>query len=398
MAANRLRRLLPDTWSVTVVDRDPMHAYQPGYLFVPFGVYRPEELLRPRRRYLPDGVTLVLEDVDHIDPQAGEVALAGGRRLGYDYLVVATGVTPRPDQTPGLSEPAWRRTVHDFYTLDGAVALRDALRSFDRGRVVVHVAEMPIKCPVAPLELTFLLDAWLAEQGRRDTVEIAYVTPLEGAFTKPVAARLLGGMLTERKVALESDFVVDHVDGDDGVLVSVDDREVPFDLLVTVPVNMGSDMLARSGMGDELNLLPVDRHTLLSTTYDNVFGLGDASDIPTSKSGSAAHFSIDTFIRNFDDLVHGRPLSASFDGHASCFVESGRGKGLLIDFNYDTEPLPGHYPLAGVGPFTLLGESGVNHWGKLMFRWLYWNVLLHGHELPLPSAMSMAGKHRGAQP
>lgn len=257
---------------------------------------------------------------------------------------------------------------------------------------MVHITEMPIKCPVAPLEFAFLADAFFRERGMRDRVEMVYVTPLDGAFTKPVASRLLGGMLEERKIQLEPDFMVESVDPEAKALVSYDEREVPFDLLVTVPLNMGADFVARSGLGDELNYVPVDKGTLQSTQYDNVFAVGDAADIPASKAGSVAHFSIDVFADNFVEHVHGRPMREAFDGHANCFIESGDGKGLLIDFNYDTQPLPGKYPLPGIGPFSLLKETEANHWGKLLFRWTYWNVLLPGRDLPLPALMSMAGK------
>ncbi len=164
--------------------------------------------------------------------------------------------------------------------------------------------------------------------------------------------------------------------------------------LVTIPLNMGADYIARSGLGDELNYVPVDKHTLLSKAYGNIFAIGDASNIPASKAGSAAHFSVEVFAGNFCQHVEGKPMTGSFDGHANCFVESGGGKGLLIDFNYDTEPLTGTYPLAMVGPFGLLKENRRNHWGKLAFQPMYWHVLLPGRPIPLPVHMSMAGKHR----
>jgi sulfide:quinone oxidoreductase len=252
---------------------------------------------------------------------------------------------------------------------------------------------MPIKCPVAPLEFTFLADAFFAERGLRDRVAITYATPLEGAFTKPVCSKQLAGMLADRHITLEADFVIDRIDPQARTLVSVDDRVLPFDLLVTVPLQMGADYVARSDLGDELNYVPVDRATLQCKAYSNIFALGDASDIPTSKAGSVAHFSIEIFTENFLELVEGRPMSHSFDGHTNCFIESGHGKGLLVDFNYDTEPLPGKYPLAGLGPFTLLGESRANHLGKLGFRWVYWHLLLKGRPMPVPTLMSMAGKH-----
>jgi sulfide:quinone oxidoreductase len=395
MVVNKLRPHLDRAdWSITVVDQDGDHLYQPGLLLLPFGVYEPAELVKPRVRFIPDGVDLVLGEIDRVDADTNSVHLADGRELGYDYLVIATGTSSRPDQTPGMAEGEWHKSIFDFYTLDGAIALRDKLESWEGGRLVVHVVEMPIKCPVAPLEFTFLAEAFFAERGMRDRVEITYVTPFEGAFTQPIASRHLGGMLVERKIAIEGDFVVDRVDPETRTLVSMDEREVPFDLLVTVPLNMGADFVARSGLGDELNYVPVDKHTLLSKAHRNIFAIGDASDIPASKAGSVAHFSVELFAKNFLEHVHDRPMTHPFDGHANCFIESGHGKGLLIDFNYDTEPLPGKYPMPGIGPFTLLEESHINHWGKLGFRWAYWHLLLPGRPMPVPALMSMAGKRR----
>ncbi|MBY9074459.1 NAD(P)/FAD-dependent oxidoreductase [Nocardioides sp. WL0053] len=393
MVANKLRkRLERDAWRVTVVDRDDVHPYQPGYLFLPFGGYTEQQVVRSRHAFIADGVDLVLGDVDRVRPEANTVTLTDGRTLPYDYLVIASGTTPRPDQTPGMLGTEWRRRIFDFYTLDGAKALAEALKRFDHGRLVVHVTEMPIKCPVAPLEFAFLAEAWLRQKGVRDRVELTYVTPLPGAFTQPVASAHLGSMLDERKIAVEPDFMVERIDEERKTLVSYDEREVPFDLLVTVPLNMGADFVARSGLGDELNYVPVDKHTMLSRKHDNIFALGDASDIPASKAGSVAHFSVEIFVENFLEHVAGLPMTGAFDGHANCFVESGDGKGLLIDFNYDTEPLPGKYPLPRIGPMDLLKETRANHLGKLAFRWVYWNVLLPGRPIPLPALMSMAGK------
>lgn len=393
MVVNRMRRLLdPAEWRITVVDQDDEHHYQPGYLFVPFGAMDPGDVVRSRHAQVTDGVRFVTGEVEIVEPAEHRVLLVDGTSLPYDQLVIASGTTPRPEQTPGLSGPSWRSSVHEFYTLEGAVALRSALEGFHRGRLVVHVAEMPIKCPVAPLELALLAEAYFRGRGERDQVEIVYVTPLSAAFTKPVAADRLGHLLDERKIALETDFMVESVDGERQVLVSYDGREIPFDLLVTVPVNMGADFVERSGLGDELNYVPVDRGTLLATGHDDIFAVGDASDIPTSKAGSVAHYSVDVFVENFLDHVEGRPLTHEFDGHANCFVESGDGKALLFDFNYDVQPLPGKFPLPVVGPMTLLEETRTNHAGKKAFSWVYWHLLLPGR-LPMPSAMSMAGKH-----
>ena len=169
-------------------------------------------------------------------------------------------------------------------------------------------------------------------------------------------------------------------------------KRQPFDLLVTIPLNMGADFVARSGLGNELNYVPVDKHTQQSRTYPNIFALGDASDIPTSKAGSVAHFSVEVFAHNFLELIAGKPMTGSFDGHANCFIETGNHKGLLIDFNYDTEPLRGKFPLPVVGPMDLLKETRANHLGKVSFRWIYWNILLRGRPMPITTHMSMVGK------
>lgn len=398
MVANKLRpRLDSKEWQITIVDQDNAHYYQPGYLFMPFGMYRPSEVVKPRTKFIPKGVELKLGEIDRVVPGEHAVLLADGTRLEYDQLVIATGTTPRPDQTPGLLGPEWRKSVHEFYTFEGSKALAGALERWEGGRLVIHITEMPIKCPVAPLEFAFLADAYFKKKGMRDRVELVYVTPLDGAFTRPLAARTLGGMLEERGIALEPDFAIERVDEDRKVIVSYDEREVPFDLLVTVPLNMGADYIARSGLGDELNYVPVDKHTFLSKAWPNIFAIGDASDIPASKAGSTAHFAVEVFAENFVHHIRGEAMPERFDGHANCFIESGGGKALLLDFNYDTEPLPGTFPLPKVGPFGLLRERRINHWGKLMFRWVYWHLLLKGRPIPIRTHLSMAGKVQKGQ-
>jgi len=393
MAVNKLRpRLSRGEWKITIVDPDDTHYYQPGYLFIPFGIYQAGEVTKPKERFIPSGVDLVKAEVDRVVADESRVLLTDGTELRYDYLIIASGTTPRPDMTPGMQGQEWGKSIFEFYTYDGAVALAEKLKIWDGGRLVVQIVEMPIKCPVAPLEFTFLADAFFTDQHMRDRVDITYVTPLEGAFTKPVSSKYLGDMLDERSVALEADFMLESIDDEQKKLLSYDQREIPFDLLVTVPINMGADFVARSGLGNELNYVPVDKETLLSRKYDNIFAIGDASDIPASKAGSVAHFSLEGFPDNFVRHIQGLQMVHKFDGHANCFIETGHGKGLLIDFNYETEPLPGKYPLPGIGPFSLLKETEMNHWGKVLFRWMYWNILLPGKELPVPALMSMAGK------
>lgn len=390
MVANKLRATEPpSTLQITVVDRDDEHHYQPGYLFVPFGTYDRKQVVQPRRKYLRKGIDLVLAEIDRVDADAQVVHLGNGDTLPYDTLVIATGVQPRPDQTPGADGEG----VHHFYDLEHAEQLREGLRMFPGGRLVVHITDMPIKCPVAPLEFTFLADAWFRERGTRHKVEIVYVTPLDGAFTKPVASRELGGMFTERDIHMETDFAVERVDTDARELVSYDDRRIPYDLLVSIPLNMGPDYIARSGLGDEMNLVPCDQHTMRSLAHPDIFVLGDGGTLQTSKAGSVAHFAVDIFMENWPHYLAGEELPHAFDGHANCFIETGHGKGMLLDFNYGTQPYTGSFPLPGVGPMALLKENRANHLAKLAFRGIYWEFLLRGRPLPFTADMYLLGKN-----
>ncbi|HVM64660.1 MAG TPA: FAD/NAD(P)-binding oxidoreductase, partial [Acidimicrobiales bacterium] len=238
----------------------------------------------------------------------------------------------------------------------------------------------------------FLADWYFTERGIRDRVQLTYVTPLDGAFTKPVASRVLGGMLEDKGIELVSEFNTGAVDGPGGRLVSYDEREVPFDLAVVVPLHSGAAYVGRSpGLGDELNFVPADDHTLQSRARPEVFVIGDAASVPTSKAGSVTHFEGEVLVENVRRFLAGEALDASFDGHTNCFIESGFHKALLIDFNYETEPLPGHFP-ASTG-LPLLKESRLNHLGKLMFEWFYWHSLLPGRDIPgVPARMPEAGK------
>jgi sulfide:quinone oxidoreductase len=393
MAANRLNRMLNmDEWQMTLVDPDPIHYYQPDFIFIPFGMVTPQSAIKPKRDYLTPSAKLIQAAVEMIEPEHNQVRLSNGTTLTYDFLIIATGTDIHPEETPGLAEDEWGKSIHTFYSYKGAIALAEKLRTWEGGRLVVNVVENPIKCPVAPMEFLMLADWYFHERGIRDRVELIYATPLPGAFTKPTASKLIGELLTQKGIKVEPEFMIEHADADAKKIVSYDEREVEYDLLVSIPLNKGAEVVSKSGLGDELNYVPVNKNTFLSDKFANIFVLGDASNIPASKAGSVAHFAIDTFGENFVRYTEGLPLLPRFDGHANCFIESGYGKAMLIDFNYTQEPLPGRYPLPGVGPFTLLEESEMDHWGKLMFRWVYWNILLKGQELPLPATMSMAGK------
>ncbi|MEW6650144.1 MAG: FAD/NAD(P)-binding oxidoreductase [Chloroflexota bacterium] len=395
IVANRLKRLLDlNQWQITLIDPDPIHYYQPGYLFIPFDLYTQKDVVKPKHGFISSPLRFIQSTVVEVDALKKTIRLENQQSLSYDYLIIATGTDIHPEETPGLGEQAWGKTIHSFYTLQSSLALRNTLRNWSGGRLVINVVENPIKCPVAPLEFAMLADWHFTKRGMRDRVEIIYATPLSGAFTKPIASKLLSELLERKNIKVEPDFMIERAEPDAKKIISFDEREIEYDLLVSVPLNKGAEFIARSELGNELNYVPVDQYTLLSKNHANIFVLGDASDAPASKAGATAHFAIDLFAENFLHYVEGHELKPYFDGHANCFIETGFGKGLMIDFNYHQEPLPGRYPLPGIGPLALLEESQINHWGKLMFRWMYWQLLLKGIKVPLPSAMSMSGKRR----
>lgn len=394
MMANHLSHELKKAdWKISIIDEKEEHHYQPGYLFLPFDIYTPDDIIKSIEEFIPKHASLVKGKIDKVIPTENKVKMADGSELNYDILIVATGAKIAPEETEGMKGSEWHKSVFDFYTFEGSLALRNKLRDWEGGKLVVHITEMPIKCPVAPLEFAFLADSFFKHKHMRDKVEITYVTPLSGAFTKPKATEALEHLLDEKHIKIESDFAIEHVDNEKKEIVDYGGRSIPFDILVTVPTNKGDEVMERSGMGDDLNYVPTNKATLQSKEYANVFVLGDASNIPASKAGSVAHFEAEILTENILRYIKGEPLKEEFDGHANCFIETGNGKALLIDFNYTHEPVEGSFPFPGIGPLKLLKESRMNHLGKLAFRWIYWNVLLKGTHIPFVSAtMSEAGK------
>lgn len=395
MMANKLRKKLSlQDWAITVIDKEELHYYQPGFLFIPFGIYAPEDVVRTKKEFFAHGIDFKIAEAQEIKGAESKVVLKDNQELEYDILLIATGTQVVPEETPGLKEKLWYTDIFDFYTYEGSTLLAKKLENWEGGKLVINLAETIIKCPVAPLEFAFLADAYFTEKGMRDKVEISYVTPLSGAFTKPKATKMLSKLLIDKKINVVPDFYLQRVDNDRKMLVSYDEKEVPFDLLVSIPVNKGANVIEQSNMGDEdgLNFVLTDKHTLQSKQFENVFVIGDATNVPTSKAGSVAHFEAEVLTENVLSYIKGFPLEEKFDGHANCFIETGYGKATLIDFNYITEPLPGMFPLPSVGPMALLKESRMNHFGKLAFKWIYWHMLLTGKTLPVSTTMSMTGK------
>jgi sulfide:quinone oxidoreductase len=354
MTANRLRRLLPeDAASITVVDRDDAHVYRPGLLFVPFGLTDPSRLVRSRQRQLARGVVFVEDDVERVDAIASQVTLGDGSVLPYDALIVATGARLVPEMTPGMTGPGWFDTVVHFYTPDGASATAAALRAFPGGRLVVSIVDLPIRCPDAAIEFTLMADRLLRERGVRGRTELVFATPLDDAFVGQAPARSARGTLERARVRIVTDFDVDEVDGASRVLRASDGRHEPFELLVTVPLHAGAAFVGRSpGLGDEAGFVLADPHTLQARVAPNVFAIGDAASLATSRPNSLTRFAAATLAFNVGRFLAGKPLAELFDAHTTGFVEPGAAH----------------------------RRRDLDAQGRLLFEELYWHALLSGRE------------------
>ena len=403
LTANLLsHRLDLKQWTITVIDRAHLHVYQPGLLFLPFGMYgyrTREDVVRPIEAPLPPGVKFVAAEVHLIDHARREVRTAEGD-FPYDFLVCALGCRTAPEEIENMAANMGRG-VHSFYTLEDALALQAPLAAMTEGRLVVDICEMPIKCPVAPLEFAFLADWHFRERGVRDRIDISLVTPYTGAFTKPNANRILSKVAADKGIRVVPNFATAAVDADRRQIRTYDGRTVDYDLLCAIPPNLGPAVIDGSELGDGAGYALTDPRTLKSRRAERIYLLGDNTNVATSKAGSVAHFEAETVVENLLREIDGKPPLQTFDGHANCFVETGDHKAMLLDFNYDIEPLEGSFPLPLLGPFSLLEESHFNHMGKLAFKWVYWNMLLPGH-LPnvplLPAHMSFLGKDLATTP
>lgn len=394
VVANMLRKeLVESEWEITIIDRKEQHHYQAGYLFIPFGIYSENDVIKPKKEFIPKGVDFVVDNVVKINKDERRVETEQGRQYDYDWLVIATGCDIVPTEIDGMMD-GWCTDIFDFYTLGGALELRKKLKYFDSGKVVLNIAEVPYKCPIAPLEFVFMADWFFTVNGVRDKVEIEFVTPLDNVFTKPVAAKILAQFATQKNIKVTPHFDLAQVNAKEKTIESGKGEKVGYDLLVAIPPNMGDKVLIDSGISDQLGFVPTDNHTLKAENMDRIFAIGDTTNVPTSKAGSVAHYMGYTLVENLVREIDGHQAKPTFDGHATCFLASGFEKAILLDFNYDVEPLPGKFPFPGMGPFSLLQESLSNYWGKMMFRWVYWNLMMKGLDLPLEPQMNLAGKLR----
>ena len=357
IVANQLARKIPGELrsrevSITQIGNTETHTYQPGWLYIPFDLSRPEDLKRPQRSLLDPSIGFVQDTIAKIDVKSQKLTSKEGKEYSYDILVIATGSVPRPDLTPGLAEAG-----HWFHTEEGSIKLRDALRTFTGGRIVIAMG-VPHKCPVAPVEVTLMLDDYLRKRGLREKSEITYTYPVGAVHTIPAVAKWGAQTFDERGIKYETFFNMKEVDTKNKVVHSMEGSQVPFDLLITIPQHRGAQVILDSGLG-EGGWIPTNKETLQMEGTDNVFVVGDTTNLPVSKAGSTAHFSADVLVENVVDLLTGHKPSHKYDGKVFCFIETGRNQASYISFNYTTPPVP-------PTPTTMV------HWMKISYNKMYW--------------------------
>jgi sulfide:quinone oxidoreductase len=360
LAANLLVDRLGHAAKVTVVDSTGMHAYQPGFLYVALGQANGRWLGRDERTLLDKRVDLVSETAERVDPVARTVRFQSGGSIGYDYLILATGSRTLPEQVPGFIGAG-----QEFYTLVGALRLREELRRFKGGRVLVGVTGIPYKCPPAPVEFTLMLEEQLRRRGLRDQSEVTLLSPLNRAFTVEPASKLVQPIFERRGIKLSTFFNVEAVDPAKGTVSSIEGEEAAYDLLVLVPPHRGQALIDASGLGDQGGWVPTDRNTLQHKTYDRIFTIGDATDLPISKSGSTAHFQAAVVASRIASLVKGTAPKATYEGRVMCFLETGGRRATTLRFDYTHPPVPPR-------PAMLW------HAAKWMFNRLYWHTVPQG--------------------
>ncbi|MEM7543760.1 MAG: FAD/NAD(P)-binding oxidoreductase [Pseudomonadota bacterium] len=338
--------------TVQVIGNSDTHLYQPGLLYLPFGRVRERELMRPERAILHRLVDFHLDEATHIDVEAKVVSTRSGHEHSFDYLVLATGSRLDFDAIPGMAAGS-----QCFYDLDGARAMRDALENFDGGRIVVNV-NVPHKCPMAPLEITFMLRDYLAKRGIWERSELLYTFPIGRLHGLEPVANWAAEHFERLGITSETFFNAKTVDAQKRVVHSEEDVDLAYDLLITIPPHRGAEVIESSALGDG-GWIPTDRETLLCEGATNVFVCGDTTNLPISKAGSTAHFEADTIIDNLVSLVSGGKMTSRYDGKVFCFLETGFDSGTYIWFNYETPPHPGP-------------PSQMIHWYKLAYNRMYW--------------------------
>jgi sulfide:quinone oxidoreductase len=367
MAAARLRRELPmDEAEITIVERSDKHIYQPGFTLVVFGLEEPEDLVKPMKEVIPPGVNWIRDEVTNVNPDENYLETKDGKKVEYDYLVIASGAKLLFEEIMGVEENLGKNGVHTFYTLDGAIALRDAIREFDGGKLVLVQGPLPFKCPGAPLKLVLMADDYFRRKGIRAKSEITLTTTLPRPFTREPYGSKFDQIFHDRNINVVPTFNPKKVDVENKVVESYEGKTLEYDLLVVVPANSGEDYLEDSPLADPTNWVTADKHYLVHDKYPNVFAIGDCANYPTSKTASGARKQAEVLTKNLIAKIKGEEPKARYTGHIICPILTRFGRALFAEFDYEKSISPAH-------------EMWSSWVIKVhMLRPLYWSMMLKG--------------------
>lgn len=359
IVANRLaEKLRPELESgeaeVTVFNETPYQLYKPATLYMAFGRSEISEVKRPVKDLLDPRVDFRQEKAINLDPDNKKLQLETGKEHNYDYLVLTTGSKLDMGGVPGLKEAG-----HHFYGPDGSEELREELANFKSGHIVVSVIGVPHMCPVAPMEFTFLADDWFRRRGIREDVKITYTYPINAVFGFDSIASWAEPLMKERDINIETLFNVEKIVPEDMVIQTVEGTEMDFDLLVGIPPHKGDELINSADLGDG-EWVDTDRNTLEATRAEDIYAIGDAADVPTSKAGSVAHYESSVVAKRIASQARERTPTAIYEGKTICFIDGVDGnKATFLQFKYGEEP-------------EVPRESKLLHWAKHSYNEAYW--------------------------
>ncbi len=367
VAATRLRKLLPRAHRVVLVEREARHVFSPSLLWLMTGARTAPAISRPLAKLDSRGIERIQGEITRIDPDQRSVEVNGEVHRG-DYLVIALGAELAPETIPGLAAAG-----HNFYTLAGAEALRDARLKLSAGRLVVLVSGIPFKCPAAPYEAALLLAADLRRRGLRERVAVDLYSPEPGPMpvAGPEVSRQVRAMVEGQGIGYHPEHAVKEVDPAARTIRFANGASAPFDLLAYVPPHRAPAVVRAAGLTGESGWVPADKHTL-ATKFPGVYALGDVAAIPLvigkplPKAGVFAHGQAEVVAHNIAAAILGRPADARFNGHGECFVEIGDGRAGFGSGNFYGEPTP---QVRLRAPGRLLHLAKVAFEKYWLFRW-----------------------------
>jgi sulfide:quinone oxidoreductase len=371
MVANKMRRRFSkDELEIIVIERSETHMYQPGYTLLCFDLVEPEDLMRPTRDQFLDGINLIIDEAIKVDSANNKVETKDHGSISYDYLVVASGCKLVYEEPEGAQEAVKKGgDLFVFYTFDGALKMRDALKEIDGGTIVSLITDLPIKCPAAPIKFIAMAEDMMRRAGKRDKFRFIITSPMPKCFSREPYASKLSKMFEDREIEVVANYVPAEIDHEKKIIRGYDGRELRYNLCSFTPSHEGEQVVQDSeGIGDATGYVTADKHFMNSKHIANIFTIGDASDFPTSKTASGARKQAVILANRLSALMKGKPMSDkdSYDGEIICPILTRDKRVMFAHFNYTDSISPAQ-------------ESYLNWVIKVyMLRGIYFNLMMPG--------------------